>query len=113
MSGSIGAASVCAGRQGRFWPLYDHLYPAEGVRPLSTEVLGSAGAEVGLDPTRLRACAASSFAESLISADAAEGERAGVTTAPALFVSGRLLRGAAELADDALATAFEARLARP
>jgi protein-disulfide isomerase len=89
--------AVCAGRQGRFWPMHDHLFEAQSqwadlARPDS--VFRALATASGVSATRLARCLASGEAHPDIAADTAYAGRWGVGGVPAFNIGGAVLLGA-------------------
>ncbi len=93
-------AAECAGRHDRFWEMYDalfELYPRaaqEGRRPTLEEIRGIA-ADLGLPASEFFYCMEEDDIHRAVTQDVADGQAAGVSGTPALFVNGVLLPGGA------------------
>ena len=90
-------ASLAAHAQGRFWEMHDALYNHQD--HLSTRDLETHAAAAGLDLDRFRADMASHRFRAAVEADLDLASKLGVQGTPNIFVNGRLLRGAHDLAD--------------
>jgi len=71
----------------KFWPMHDKLYA--NFRSISREKIFELAKEVGLDQTRFAADLNSGKYKSTVQKELAEGERAGVSGTPTLFVNGK------------------------
>lgn len=92
-----------AGRQGKFWEMYNLLYAEQQLWSSTADAAGlieSLAAQAGLDLEQLRADLELPELRDKIVADQRGGTRAGVRSTPSLFVNGRLVnnpRSAVEL----------------
>lgn len=92
--------AMCAAVQGKFWPVQDALFIAQGEwSKLSnpTEKFESLAAAVGVDVAALRACVAAGTMRPLIAADVERASSAGASSTPTFFIGGRALLGAQPL----------------
>jgi Na+:H+ antiporter, NhaA family len=87
---SIG--SEAAGRQDRFWEMYDALYGRE--LPLDEDILLEIAASLGLDMEKFRRDLADPGLRQRVEEDLADGRRNGVTGTPTIFVDGVRYDGA-------------------
>jgi protein-disulfide isomerase len=100
-------ASLCAHEQGKFWELHDAMFADQ--KALGVDQLKAKAAELGMDAEKFGTCVDSSKYAAQVNTDLAEGQKAGVSGTPALFVNGRFLNGAvpfeelARIIDDELA----------
>ena len=100
-------ASLCAREQGKFWEMHDAMFADQ--RNLGVDSLKAKAAAIGLDSAKFDASLDSGRFAAEVAADLEDGQAAGVTGTPAMFVNGRLVSGAvpydqvAELVDDELA----------
>jgi len=85
-------ASACAAEQGKFWQFHDRLFADQ--TKLSDADLKKTAADLGLDGAAFNACVDSHKFKSMIDADVAAGQDAGVDGTPAFFINGRLISGA-------------------
>lgn len=85
-------AAACAAEQGKFWEYHDQLFG--NPNRLSDPELRQHAVALGLDSTAFNACVDSRKHKSLVDADIAAGDAAGVTGTPAFFINGRALEGA-------------------
>jgi protein-disulfide isomerase len=85
-------ASSCAGEQGRFWEVHDHIFKSGELAPdlLRTFVSGLSGVDMAAYDT----CMASGRGASTVEADLAAAAAAQVDGTPAFFINGIKLSGA-------------------
>jgi protein-disulfide isomerase len=99
-------AAICAHEQGKFWEMHDKLFGDQ--QKLQVADLKASAAAIGLDTEAFDQCLDSGKHEATWKEERDEGERAGVTGTPAVFVNGRLVGGAqpyeafAQIIDDEL-----------
>jgi protein-disulfide isomerase len=99
-------AAACANEQGKFWEMHDRLFADP--KKLDVADLKASAAELGLDAQAFDQCLDSGKHEATWKEERTEGERAGVSGTPAVFVNGRLIGGAqpyetfAQVIDDEL-----------
>ena len=88
--------AMCAGAQGRFWPIHDALFVGQhswAERQPPGPALDSIARTVGVDPAALDKCVSAHLARPLIQADVDRSEKAGVNSTPTVIIGGRLLVG--------------------
>lgn len=84
-------AAEAAGQQGEFWGMHDALF--EHQRALEPADLEGYATGLGLDGARVGAELRDHRHGEAVSADVAEGERAGVSGTPAFFINGERYEG--------------------
>jgi protein-disulfide isomerase len=85
-------AAHCAGEQGKYWELHDHMFANQ--RALNVPELKQYAATLGLDAAKFNQCLDSGKHAGLVAAGTAQGERMGVNSTPTLYINGRPLIGA-------------------
>ncbi len=85
-------ASLCANEQGKFWEMHDALFANQ--QKLSVPDLKATALTVGVDAAKFDACLDSGKMAEIVARDMADGQTAGVSGTPALFVNGRFINGA-------------------
>ena len=93
-------AAMCAGAQGRFWPVHDAIFEtqqrwaaASDAAPLFESIARTAGVRID----EWRACFTSSVMDPLIEADRDRALAAGVNSTPTFIINQQLMRGAAPI----------------
>ena len=89
---AVARASEAAGKQGRFWEVYDWIY--DQPPPVSEERVTQFARSLGLDMARFAEDLGSAWARERVEEDMADGRRNGVTGTPTLFVDGVRYDGA-------------------
>jgi protein-disulfide isomerase len=89
-------AAICAGQQGKYWEMNDHLFAnqsewSQAADP--TTELKSYAAEVGLDSSAFDQCLDSGEAAVIVQGDLLAGESLGVNATPYFFVNELPIRG--------------------
>jgi protein-disulfide isomerase len=88
-------ASECAFNQGgndAFWKAHDYLFANQAT--LGTALYKKMAADLKLDVNKFSTCLDSGATASVVAADAATGDSAGVSGTPATFVNGQMVEGA-------------------
>ena len=85
-------ASLCANEQGKFWEMHDALFANQ--QKLSVPDLKATALTIGVDAAKFDACLDSGKMAEIVARDMADGQTAGVSGTPALFVNGRFINGA-------------------
>jgi protein-disulfide isomerase len=81
-------ATICAQRQGKFWSYHDAIF--ESQESWVPSVFTDTAATLGLDMNSFKACLKDDAAlTQIIERDMKEGEEAGVTGTPSIYVNGR------------------------
>ena len=102
-------ASLCANEQGKFWPLHDAMFADQ--TKLSVSELKETAGRLGVDRKKFDACLNAGRYVEQVQNDLKEGQRAGVTGTPALFLDGRAIDGGA-VSFSVLDAAIQKALAR-
>jgi protein-disulfide isomerase len=103
------AAAVAAHKQGKFWPMYDAMFAAHN--DLSRDNLVALAQKNGLDLKRFEADLDSTEVKEAITRDVQDGDRAGVSGTPTLFIDGQRYNGPIEL--ESLKPVLDAELKHP
>jgi protein-disulfide isomerase len=90
-------ASLCAHDQGKFWEMHDLLFANQ--RDLGIERLKAHAAGLGLDAAAFATCLDDGRHAAQVAKDLVDGQAAGVSGTPAMFVNGRFLSGAVPFAE--------------
>jgi protein-disulfide isomerase len=88
-------AALCAQDQGKFWEMHDAMFANQ--QELAVEQLKAKAASLGLNADKFNKCIDSGEKNAIIQADLKEGQAAGVSGTPAMFVNGRFISGAVPL----------------
>lgn len=108
------AAAMCAGAQGKFWPMHDSLFAAQprwGALHNARPVFDTLATSIGIDAKAMDACVDAHRPDAMIQADIDRAEHAGVQSTPTIIIGNTLIAGARPTAqfrqalDDALAAA--------
>jgi protein-disulfide isomerase len=95
-------AAMCAGAQGKFWPMHDGLFTTQAqweALPSPTPVFDSLAQSNGVDMRAWRDCVSSGKMKSLIAADQDRAERAGANATPSFMIGDKILTGAQSIED--------------
>ncbi|MBZ5595995.1 MAG: thioredoxin domain-containing protein [Acidobacteriia bacterium] len=87
-------AALAAHAQGKFWPMHDKLYA--NFRDLSPDKIDQWAKEIGLDMARFTADLKAGKYRHVVAKELAQGEQAGVSGTPTLFVDGKHYNGPIE-----------------
>lgn len=101
-------ASLCAQDQGKFWEMHDAMFADQ--KKLGVEQLKATAASLGLNTDNFNKCIDSGEKHAIIQADLKEGQAAGVSGTPAIFVNGRFFSGVVPM--DQLTTVIDDELRR-
>lgn len=92
-----GNAGECANEQGKFWEFHDYLYDHQGQEnsgAFSADNLKQFGASLGLNTDQFNNCVDSGKYNADASKDMADGQKAGVSGTPTIFINGISIVGA-------------------
>ena len=84
-------ASLCAQDQGKFWEIHGAMFANQ--EKLSVEQLKASAASLGLNMDKFNKCIDSGEKNAVIQTDLKEGQAAGISGTPAIFVNGRFMSG--------------------
>jgi len=101
-------ASLCAQDQGKFWEMHDAMFANQ--EQLGVDQLKAKAASLGLNAEKFNKCIDSGEKNATIQADLKEGQAAGVSGTPAMFVNGRFISGAVPI--DQITTVIDDELRR-
>lgn len=87
-------ASECAAEQGQFWQMHDKLFADNAAKRMSVEQFKKNAADLGLDQNKFNQCLDSERFEAKVAEQMAEGQKAGVTGTPTIFLNGNIYPGA-------------------
>jgi protein-disulfide isomerase len=95
-------AAMCAGAQGKFWPMHDVLFSAQEAwaeQHPAVHVIDSLATTIGVDTIALDRCVSQHVSKALIDADADRAERAGARSTPTVIIGSKVLVGVQPLAN--------------
>jgi protein-disulfide isomerase len=101
-------AALCAQDQGKFWEMHDAMFANQ--QELGVDQLKAKAASLGLNADKFNKCIDSGEKNAIIQADLKEGQAAGVSGTPAMFVNGRFISGAVPI--DQITTVIDDELRR-
>lgn len=91
-------AGECANEQGQFWKMHDYFYknqPSESDTSMYTvDNLTTIAGQLGMDTAKFNSCLSTNKYDKNVSADLADGQKAGVTGTPTVFINGISVVGA-------------------
>lgn len=91
-------AAECANEQGKFWEFHDYLYknqPSESDTSLYvTDKLTTIAGQLGMNTNQFSSCLSANKYDKDASQDLADGQKAGVTGTPTVFINGISVVGA-------------------
>lgn len=106
-------ASEAAGKQGKFWEMYDMIFSTQKDWEASTDsakIFSGYAQKLGLDMTKYAADVASKEIKDKITASVAAGQKAGINSTPTFYVNGKKIQNPNsyeefnKIIDDAAAT---------
>ena len=107
-------AAVCANAQGAFWKFHDWMYEHQADESdtayYSNDNLIKYATDLGMDKTKFTSCLTSTTAVNAVASDLADGQTAGVSGTPTIFVDGVAIVGDVPYAQ--LKSAIDAELAK-
>jgi protein-disulfide isomerase len=109
-------SAMCAGAQGKFWPMHDGLFATQTrwqglTSPTAMVVFDSLAQANGLDMRIWRNCVSSGKMKPLIEADHDRASRAGASVTPSFMIGNKILQGAQPLS--VLQVIIDSALAKP
>lgn len=91
-------AAECANAQGKFWDFHNYMYqhqPDESDTSMYTvDNLTNIAGQLGMDTAQFQSCLSANQYDSKQAADMADGQKAGVTGTPTIFINGLPIVGA-------------------
>jgi protein-disulfide isomerase len=103
---------MCANEQGKFWDMHGSLYAnwnGENQNAFSTQRLKAMAESIGLDMNAFNSCFTANKYKADIQADFDKGQEMGVSGTPTVFVNGRRIGAANQVASyDAIVQAVDA-----
>jgi len=87
--------SVCADRQGKFWPMHDALYGNQSA--LNDAGLKETVKRIGLDPDAMAACMSDAATTQTIEEDLKAADELNITSTPYFLVNGRPVKGSVQV----------------
>jgi protein-disulfide isomerase len=103
------SAALAAHKQGKFWEMHDGLFSLNG--RLSRDAIFGVAAKIGLDMKKFEADLSSPEIQKTVVQDIQDGDSAGVSGTPTLFVNGK--RYNANVTLEALKPILDAELTKP
>lgn len=109
-------AAVCAGQQGKFWPLADDMFAEQS--KLGDDDLLKLASKHGVEEGPFKACLAAAETKAVVAEDMALAAKFGARGTPAFFINGRFLSGAQPapafeaLVDEELKKAKDSKVAK-
>ena len=91
-------AAECANEQGKFWDFHDYLYknqPDESDTSMyTTDKLTAIAGQLGMNTDQFQSCLSANKYNDKVNADMSDGQKAGVTGTPTIFINGTPVVGA-------------------
>ncbi len=107
-------AAMCAGAQGKFWPMHDALFASQGkweTEKNPSTTFDSLAKSIGVDVASYHSCLSSPAIASLIAGDQDRAQRGGVNSTPSFWVGSKMIEGAVPAAE--MRAAVDQALAAP
>jgi protein-disulfide isomerase len=98
------SVAMCAGLQGRFWPLHDALFATQDAwyradSATAAAQFDSLAARAGANAAEVRRCVNAGTVAPLVRADYERAVQSGVSSTPTFFIGSRVIQGAAPIAE--------------
>lgn len=87
-------ASECAGEEGKFWEMHDKLFADNVAGKMSVDRFKQDAVDLGLNQKQFSQCLDSGKYNNKVSEQKSEGDKAGITGTPTIFVNGNIYPGA-------------------
>lgn len=91
-------AAECANEQGKFWDFHDYMYknqPDESDTSMyTTDKLTAIAGQLGMNTDQFQSCLSANKYSDKVNSDMADGQKAGVTGTPTIFIDGTPIVGA-------------------
>ncbi len=91
-------ATECANEQGKFWDMYNYLYenqpPESDTSMFTVEKMSEVATTMGMDSGAFTTCLEDTKDKQNVLDDFSEGQKAGVSATPTVFVNGQRVEGA-------------------
>ncbi|MFP4600792.1 MAG: DsbA family protein, partial [Persicimonas sp.] len=100
-------ATLAAHQQDKFWEMHDLIF--ENQRALSADKFTRFARRLGLNVSKFQEAMNSQEVAAMVQRDKTEGQKAGITGTPAIFINGRRYMG--DLSEPAVSQAIDAELA--
>ncbi|MDP2736480.1 MAG: DUF3098 domain-containing protein [bacterium] len=91
---SAAEASECAGEQGKFWEMHDKLFADNAAGRMSVEQFKQDAVDLGLNQEQFNQCLDNGKYKDKIAEQKNQGDKAGATGSPTIFVNGNIYPGA-------------------
>ena len=89
--------ALCAGAQGKFWPVHDMLYASQDQWELLKDPVPffqSKMSGLGLRPDAMNSCLQSGRGSAMVKDDVAGAQRSGAQSTPSFYIEGGMMEGA-------------------
>lgn len=107
-------AAMCAGAQGKFWPMHDALFASQGkweTEQNPSTTFDSLAKSLGVDVASYHSCLSSPAIAALIAGDQNRAQRGGVGSTPSFWVGSKMIEGAVPASE--MRAAVDQALAAP